>query len=47
MDVVLTNTCEVPAWMPPLPRVGLTLTLPASLSRVAYFGHGPPPPSPY
>ena len=43
MDVVLTNTCEVPAWMPPLPRVGLTLTLPASLSRVAYFGHGPPP----
>jgi hypothetical protein len=27
--------------MPPLPRVGLTLTLPASLSRVAYFGHGP------
>jgi beta-galactosidase len=40
-DVVVENTITVSENLPPLPRVGVKMTLPAGYERFAWFGRGP------
>lgn len=40
-DVVLENRVEAEASLPVLPRVGLTMRLPAGYEQFQWFGHGP------
>jgi len=40
-DIAATNTIAVDRRLPELPRVGVTLTLPAGFERLEWFGRGP------
>ena len=40
-DVVVENTVTASADLPPLPRIGLTMTLPGGFERFTWYGHGP------
>jgi beta-galactosidase/beta-glucuronidase len=40
-DLVLTTEVQVQGEVPPLPRVGLTLTLPGDRANLAWYGRGP------
>jgi beta-galactosidase len=40
-DVVLAHTVELTAELPPLPRVGVTLTLPGEYQEFVWYGRGP------
>jgi beta-galactosidase/beta-glucuronidase len=40
-DVVIENTVTASADLPPLPRVGVSMTLPAGFERFSWFGRGP------
>jgi beta-galactosidase len=40
-DVIVENTIAADASLPPLPRVGLTMTLPAGFEQIMWFGRGP------
>ncbi len=40
-DVVISARIHVPLGLPPLPRLGLTMQLPAGFEQVAWFGRGP------
>jgi beta-galactosidase len=40
-DVVLASTVNVSPGLPPLPRIGWTMTLPAGFERFTWYGRGP------
>lgn len=40
-DVALRNTVVASADLPPLPRIGVTMTLPAGFKRFTWYGRGP------
>lgn len=40
-DVVIQNQVEAEPGLPPLPRIGLTLQLPAGFEQFAWYGRGP------
>jgi hypothetical protein len=39
--MIVTNSCEVSPFLPPLPRIGLQLAVNPQLRRLIYFGRGP------
>ena len=40
-EMVVQNTCAVSPFLPPLPRIGMQLTLRPELQQLSYFGRGP------
>jgi len=40
-DIVIENTVEASQNLPPLPRIGLTMTLPRGFEGFSWFGRGP------
>jgi hypothetical protein len=40
-DVILKHTVQLPEGMPPLPRVGVKLTLPGAYENFTWYGRGP------
>ena len=40
-DLLIENTVEASPQLPPLPRMGLTLSLPGGFERFSWFGRGP------